>query len=71
VVVYPNDHEPAHVHVIGANGEALFYLNCPDGPMEVRENYRFSQRQLTRIQKTLGLRLTELCAAWEKIHGIR
>jgi len=31
VVVYPNDHRPAHVHVIGAGCEAVFNLNCPDG----------------------------------------
>src|SRR5437868_3887052 len=27
VVIYPNDHRPAHVHVIGAGGEAVFFLN--------------------------------------------
>ena len=31
VVVYPNDHRPAHVHVIGRGGEAVFNLNCPAG----------------------------------------
>jgi hypothetical protein len=28
VVIYPNDHRPAHVHVIGADGEAVFVLSC-------------------------------------------
>jgi len=28
VVVYPNDHRPAHVHVIGNGCEAVFKLNC-------------------------------------------
>jgi hypothetical protein len=37
VVVYPNDHRPAHVHVIGAGCEAVFNLNCPDGRLELRE----------------------------------
>jgi len=40
VVVYPNDHRPAHVHVIGRGCEAVFNLNCPAGPVELRENYR-------------------------------
>jgi len=31
VVVYPNDHRPAHVHVIGNGCEAVFKLNCPMG----------------------------------------
>jgi hypothetical protein len=39
VVVYPNDHRPAHVHVIGAGSEAVFNLNCPNGPATIRENY--------------------------------
>ncbi len=39
VVIYPNDHRPAHVHVIGSDSEAVFDLHCPFGPAEVRENY--------------------------------
>jgi len=39
VVVYPNDHRPAHVHVIGGGREAVFVLNCPKGPPVLRENY--------------------------------
>ena len=31
VVIYPNDHRPAHVHVKGADGEAVFILHCPEG----------------------------------------
>ena len=42
VTIYPNDHPPPHVHVIGANGEAVFLLNCPGGPAELRESFGFS-----------------------------
>src|SRR6266436_5006272 len=38
LIVYPNDHRPAHVHVIGRGCEAVFDLNCPAGPVELREN---------------------------------
>jgi hypothetical protein len=69
VAVYPNDHRPAHVHVIGQGREAVFNLNCPAGPAELRENYRFSRRALGRIQDELNKCLTELCEAWERIHG--
>ena len=31
VVVYPNDHRPAHVHVIGKEHEALYELNGSTG----------------------------------------
>jgi hypothetical protein len=51
VVVYPNDHRPAHVHVIGRGCEAVFTLNCMSGPVELRENYGFP-RALSAIYKT-------------------
>ena len=39
VVIYPNGHRPAHVHVMGRGGEAVFELNCPGGPTRLCENY--------------------------------
>jgi hypothetical protein len=69
VVIYPNDHRPAHVHVIGAGKEALFFLNCPNGPPQLRENFRFSRSELNRIQEKLAPHATQLCAAWKEIHG--
>jgi xanthine dehydrogenase molybdopterin-binding subunit B len=70
VVVYPNDHRPAHVHVIGHGHEAVFELNCPAGPVTLRENYGFSRHALARIQNVLLQNVAALCGAWESIHGI-
>lgn len=69
IVVYPNDHRPAHVHVIGRGHEAVFNLNCRAGPAELRENYGFSRREVIHIQDTLSDHLAELCASWDNIHG--
>ena len=71
VVIYPNDHRPAHVHVIGSGREAVFKLNCWTGPVELRENYGFSRREITPIQAVLTVHLEELCRAWEEIHDAR
>ena len=49
VVVYPNDHRPAPVHVLGNGCEAVFNLRCPGGPPELRENMGFARRELARI----------------------
>lgn len=68
-VIYPNDHRPAHVHVLGPDAEATFELNCPDGPPVLRENYRFARRVLEGIHELLALRLLVLCRKWELIHG--
>jgi hypothetical protein len=69
VVIYPNDHRPAHVHVIGQGSSAILNLNCPDGPVSVRANFGFSERQLHGIQAKLLEQIAELCKAWEEIHG--
>ncbi len=54
---------------MGKGREAVFNLNCPAGPVELRENYGFSRSELGRIQQALSARLSELCEAWEGIHG--
>ncbi len=69
VAIYPNDHRPPHVHVIGKGYEAVFKLNCPEGPVALRENYGFSRRDAGRIERGLGRNLARLCEAWEEIHG--
>lgn len=68
-VIYPNDHRPAHVHVISADCEAVFNLHCPDGPPELRENYGLARREVTQITTWLAEQLRNLCEAWERIHG--
>ena len=68
VVIYPNDHSPSHVHVIGAEGEAVFVLNCPAGPPMLRETYGFKPRALRNIAAGLTKALHTLCGAWENIH---
>jgi hypothetical protein len=70
VTIYTNDHRPPHVHVIGRGCEARFVLNCPAGPVELAENYGFSGREVRQILEALTENLTELCAAWRRIHGI-
>jgi hypothetical protein len=69
VVIYPSDHRPAHVHVIGADGEAVFILNCPGGPPELRESYGFRRADLSAIISPLTEALTLLCREWSRIHG--
>lgn len=69
VVIYPNDHRPAHVHIVGNGCEAVFNLHCPDGPPELRENYGFSRNELTRIVDGLVAHLAALCKHWRHIHG--
>ena len=70
VVIYPNDHRPAHVHVIGKDCEAVFKLNCPEGRPELIENYDCSASELSKIRAALKTRTAHLCAEWSRIHGL-
>ncbi|MFO1085162.1 MAG: DUF4160 domain-containing protein [Reyranellaceae bacterium] len=69
VVIYPNDHLPAHVHVKSADGEAVFLLNCPGGPPELRESFGFGLSDIRRIARALAAVVAQLCADWRSIHG--
>ncbi len=69
VGIWPNDHRPAHVHVPGADGEAVFNLNCPGGPPALRESYGFRLADLNRIEDALAAAIAALCAGWRMIHG--
>ena len=47
-----------------------YELKCPTGPVELRENYGFTRRELVRIAEILNGNLVPLCGAWESIHGL-
>ncbi|MCL2875505.1 MAG: DUF4160 domain-containing protein [Betaproteobacteria bacterium] len=68
VAIYPNDHRPAHVHVIGSDSEAVFVLHCPEGPPVLRECYGFSYQESSRILEVLTEYLAALCTQWSTIH---
>jgi len=69
VVIYPNDHRPAHVHVKGSEGEAVFILHCPNGPPSLRESFGLNRRDLGLIIDEVARVLAILCAEWSAIHG--
>jgi hypothetical protein len=69
VVIWPNDHRPAHVHVKGIGREAIFYLGCPDGPPALRESFGFRLAELNEVADALMANLAMLCSEWETIHG--
>lgn len=68
-VIYPGDHRPAHVHVIGRGGEAVFNLQCPKGPPVLREAYGLTRADVARIRATIADQLHLFCSSWESMHG--
>lgn len=68
IVIYSNDHQPPHVHVIGPDTEAIFQLNCPDGPPLAVRCYQLSLSALNLIQDHLHTHIHLLCRHWRHIH---
>ncbi len=69
ILIYPNDHRPAHVHVRGGGTQAVFVLHCPDGPPTLRGSFGFATAALNRIEAALKNALPLLCREWETIHA--
>ncbi|MGP9820906.1 DUF4160 domain-containing protein [Salinarimonas sp. NSM] len=67
-LIFVNDHRPAHVHAYGGGGNAVFLLNCPDGPPKLRESVRLGPKQLRYLLRTISLNLAGLCDHWRQIH---
>ncbi|HCV70551.1 MAG TPA: DUF4160 domain-containing protein [Agrobacterium sp.] len=68
-VIYPNDHRPTNVHVIGNGNSAVFTMNCPDGPPELRENRGLGKPDLGGIARSFNDARKGICEAWSRIHG--
>ncbi len=69
IMIYANDHRPAHVHARKGRQQAVFELNCPRGPVSLRENYGFPFREVNRLAGSLQAHVEALCAAWRTTHG--
>lgn len=69
VVIYPNDHRPAHVHAIRGREFSVFDLNCPKGPPELKEAHGFSETELRKVARFIEAHLELLCGNWRSIHG--
>lgn len=69
VVIYTSDHRPAHVHAVSGGNSAVFLLNCPAGPVELRENRGFSRPKVNKLAKALQAHVSGLCQEWSKRHG--
>ncbi len=65
VVVYPKDHGPPHIHVIGPDAEARFQLE----DMECIFSRGFSKGALKRIGQFLRDKEELLKEAWDEFQG--
>ncbi len=68
VVIYANDHRPAHVHVFG-DGEAKIDLLGPDEAPALVWADGMTRGEVRRAVRLVAEQRAFLLARWEDIHG--
>jgi hypothetical protein len=68
VVIFVNDHQPAHVHVFG-DGEAKINLLGVDGAPDLVWVEGMSRGEVRRAMRMVTEPQALLLARWEDIHG--
>ena len=67
-VIYTNDHEPAHIHVVGKDCEAKIQLSGDDG-LELTWAIGFNNSDLRKIMVEVAKERSVLLTKWREIHG--
>lgn len=68
VVIFLQDHEPAHVHVMG-DGHAKINLLGPDGAPELVWADGMTRAEVRRAMRIVAEQQQALIARWRMIHG--
>jgi hypothetical protein len=69
VMVFLNDHRPAHVHVFKAESEVVIHIGSETVPPSVRSNMDMSRADERRALVIVGDHQAELLREWRRIHG--
>ena len=65
VMIFTNDHRPAHVHVFKSSAEVILTL----APVGMRENFRMSKKNVRRAIEIVSNNVELLLQTWREIHG--
>jgi hypothetical protein len=68
VVIFVDDHEPAHVHVFG-DGQVKINLTGAGGGPELIWAYGMKRRDIRRAMKIVAEQRDHLLMRWREIHG--
>ncbi|MGA2795633.1 MAG: DUF4160 domain-containing protein [Roseiarcus sp.] len=68
VVIFVDDHEPAHVHVFG-DGQAKINLIGADGDPELIWAEGMKRSDVRRAMKVVIEQQNDFLSRWRKIHG--
>lgn len=68
LIIFTDDHEPAHVHVIG-DGSAKINLTGPDGRPELVSNDGFKAGDLRKAMRIVAAQRAMMLKRWNEHHG--
>jgi Domain of unknown function (DUF4160) len=66
-VIFPNDHDPPHLHVFGHGAEAKIILEGPSGPM-LDWSVGLGAGDLRKVILEARRERERLLAIWRKLH---
>jgi hypothetical protein len=70
VIIYLDDHEPAHVHVVHSSGSVAIFNIGRSGKPELRElRGDMKDNDVKRAYKLVQEKQTEYLEKWLQIHG--
>ncbi len=69
IVVFTNDHDPAHVHVIGGEGRAKIELGTLRRTPKLVEVVGIGKADMRKIMATVSHHRQFLLECWREIHG--
>lgn len=68
VIIFTDDHEPAHVHVFG-DGQAKINLIGPDGAPALVWAQGMKTNEVRRAMQLVSGQQAQFLARWREIHG--
>jgi hypothetical protein len=71
IMIFVDDHEPAHVHAIGHGGFVIFDLGCPNGPVMFRDGSGLKRSDRRAVEGFLNDNVGILCERWREIDDQR
>jgi hypothetical protein len=69
IMIYTNDHPPAHVHVWKAGHVVLIDLGNGSTAPSIRENKRMPASDVRKVLNIVGEHQKYLIEKWDDIHG--
>lgn len=69
ILIFTNDHGPAHAHVTVDSGAAKVLLPVGEYVPRILKAYSLSNAELRRIQEIVGENADFLIEQWRRLHG--